>query len=81
MNFDLSKYYGYFWFKDITFLVEIQDDDKMIYDKIFLKDNMVTIPKEKESFTTIIENPGWLFRYNIKNSQIGRLNSWNMEFL
>ena len=81
MNFDLSKYYGCFFVKDITFLVEIQDDDKMIYDKIFLKDNMVTIPKEKESFTTIIENPDWLFRYNIKNSQIGRLNSWNMEFL
>ena len=36
MNFDLSKYYGYFFVKDITFLVEIQDDDKMIYDKIFL---------------------------------------------
>lgn len=42
---------------------------------------MVTIPKEKESFTTIIENPGWLFRYIVKNSQVGRLNSWGMEFL
>ena len=37
MNFDLSKYYGYFWFKDITFLVEIQDGDEMIYDEIFIK--------------------------------------------
>ena len=81
MNFDLSKYYGCFFVKDITFLVEIQDGDEMIYDEIFKYHNMVTIPKEKESFTTIIENSGWLFRYIVKNSQVGRLNSWGMEFL
>lgn len=48
MNFDLSKYYGYFWFKDITFLVEIQDGDEMIYDEIFIKRIMRIWTKKKK---------------------------------